>query len=561
MKKATLIFNLEQILQQAVLAAGYENEATVERNDDFRFGDYKTNVAMLLAKKANLDPSQVARKIIEKLDKNLFEKVEVAGAGFINFYLKDDLVVDWTKNTGKEIFYKNLTQIGNGKTMVIDYSAPNIAKPFGIGHLRSTNIGQAIYNLYKILGWRTIGDNHIGDWGTQFGKLIYAILNFSNKPIEQLSIAELEKLYVEFHFRAETDEKLVEEGRAWFAKLEAGDEQAKKIWQTVVDLSLKEYDEVYNLLGVKIDYVHGESFYQNLMDEVIAVCKEKKLTTESQGALIMEFPDLPPAMLVKSNGTTTYFTRDLATILFRQNTWKPDLAVYEVGADQSLHFRQLFAAARLLSWWPTYGMVHVAHGLIRWQGGKFSTRKGDTIHLADVIGKAIEEANKLSQKAHVQKESGDEDMVKNVAVGAIKFADLSSDPRKDIIFDWDRVMSLEGDSGPYLQYTYARCISLLSKVENQDTLDNFIISTTVEKKLWHLLIAVEEKIIESADRFSPSVICTYAIQVARLFNEFYGTTPILNQIETPQRILLTNQTKIVLKLCLDLLGIAAIDRI
>ncbi len=561
MNKATLVKTLEELLNKATVASEFEGAASVERNDDFRFGDYKSNIAILLAKKLGLNPAEIARKIISNLESGLFEKVEVAGAGFINLYLKDELVMDWVKNTGGDIFWKKLAAYGNGKTIVIDYSAPNIAKPFGIGHLRSTNIGQAIYNVYKTLGWKTIGDNHIGDWGTQFGKLIYAVLNFSDKPIEQLSIAELEKLYVDFHSKAETDPTLVEEGRKWFAKLEANDLQAKKIWQTVVNLSLKEYEEVYSLLGVKIDYVHGESFYQDLMDKVIDDCKNLGLATQSQGATIVEFPDLPPAMLVKSNGTTTYFTRDLATILFRKDSWKPDLIVYEVGADQSLHFKQLFAAAKMLKWWPVDGMVHVAHGLIRWQGGKFSTRKGDTIHLSEVIDKAMEESKKMSESAHIQKAvENNHEMIKNIAIGAIKFADLSSDPKKDIIFDWDRVMSLEGDSGPYLQYTYARCISVLNKGDVA-AIETAISWLPVEKKLWHLLLAFEEKILESAERFSPSVICTYTIQIARLFNEFYGTVPILNQKESPNRLFLTGQTKTVLKVCLELLGIVAIEKI
>lgn len=562
MKKATIIVTLEKILEEAIAATGMDGKGEIERNDDFRFGDYKTNIAMLLAKRNGVNPIMVAQSIVEKLDKGLFEKVEVAGAGFINFYLKDQFVTEWVAQTGEKVFYENLSQYGGKKTVVIDYSAPNIAKPFGIGHLRSTNIGQAIYNTYKLLGWNTVGDNHIGDWGTQFGKLIYAILNFSNKTVEQLSIDELEKLYVEFHIKSETDQTLLEEGRKWFAKLENGDEQAKKIWQTVVDLSLREYDEVYKLLGVEIDFVHGESFYQNLMEEIITICKQKKLATESQGALIIEFADLPPAMLVKSNGTTTYFTRDLATILFRIKNWKPDLILYEVGADQSLHFRQLFAAAKLLDWWPNDGMIHVAHGLIRWQGGKFSTRKGDTIHLAEVIDRAMEEAKTISQEARVQK--GAEDggkMVRDVAIGAIKFADLASDPRKDIVFDWDRVMSLEGDSGPYLQYTFARCVGILLKSAGTDKVADIVMETLAEKRLWHLFLALEEKILESGERFSPSVLCTYAIQVARLFNEVYGTVPILNQDKSLGRILLTEKTKTVLGICLKLLGIVPIERI
>lgn len=536
----------------------------VERNDDLQFGDYKTNIAMIQAKKEGRSPLEVAKEIAEKIDKEMFEKVEIAGVGFINFFLKKDFVARELQTVGTGPFYEKLLAFGQGKTMVIDYSAPNIAKPFGIGHLRSTNIGQAIYNLYKILGWKTIGDNHIGDWGTQFGKLIYAIKFFNDKPIDQLTIEELEKLYVEFHTKAQTDEKLVEEGREWFSKLENGDKEARDIWQKCIDISTKEHNKVYELLDVKIDYVHGESFYEDLMPRVIEECKSKRIAKVGEGgAWIVEFSDMPPAMLVKSNGTTTYFTRDLATILYRLETWKPDLAIYEVGADQTLHLRQVFAAARLLGWEPKEGLVHVAHGLIRWKDGKFSTRRGDTIHLSDVIDKALEEARKTAEGAHVQKHSAEErdEVIKAIGIGAVKFADLLSDPKKDIIFDWDRIMSVDGDSGPYVQYTYARCKSLLEKAEVKpaETVDSNLSKS--EEKLLHLLLALEEKIIDAAERFSPSVICTYALQVARLFNEFYGTTQILGEKETPSRLFLVEHTAEVLRNCMNLLGIRAVEKL
>ncbi len=537
----------------------------VERNEDLTFGDFKTNIAMIQAKKQNRKPLEVAQEIIEKIDKEMFEKVEIAGPGFINFYLKKDFVARKLQAIGTGPFYENLLTYGNNKTMVIDYSAPNIAKPFGIGHLRSTNIGQAIYNLYKILGWKTIGDNHIGDWGTQFGKLIVAIkAGWIGKPVDQLTIDELEKLYVEFHTRAQSDESLNDAGREWFSKLESGDKEARDIWQKCIDVSTREHNKVYELLDVKIDYVHGESFYEDLMPKVIEECKTRGIAKVGEGgAWIVEFNDMPPAMLLKSNGTTTYFTRDLATILYRKETWKPDLAIYEVGADQTLHLRQVFAAASLLGWGPKEGLVHVAHGLIRWKDGKFSTRRGDTIHLSDVVDKALAEAKKTAEGAHVQKHTTEErdSVIKAIGIGAVKFADLLSEPKKDIIFDWDRIMSVDGDSGPYVQYTYARCKSLLEKAETKpaESVDSDL--TKSEEKLLHLLFALEEKIIDAAERYSPSIICTYVLQVARTFNEFYGTTQILGVPQTESRLFLVEHTAEVIRNCLNLLGIKVVERL
>jgi len=537
-------------------------DAKIDRNEDLQFGDYKTNVAMILAKKEGRNPVEVAKEIVSKINSGIFEKVEVAGPGFINFYLKKEFIGEILSLTGTPAFYDRLTEYGKGKTVVIDYSAPNIAKSFGIGHLRSTNIGQAIYNTYKTLGWKTIGDNHIGDWGTQFGKLIVAIKKYNTKPTNELSILDLENLYIEFHKKAETETGLVDEARDWFSKLEKGDAEAREIWQKCIDISFVEYEKVYKLLGVKIDNVHGESFYEELMPGVIEECKKKEICKVGEGgALIVEFPDMPPAMLVKSNGTTTYFTRDLATILYRKDAWKPDMVVYEVGADQILHFRQLFSTAKRLGWWPEIGMEHVAHGLIRWKGGKFSTRKGDTIHLSEVIEKAMEEAKNISEKAHVQKHSAEENssVIKAIAMGAIKFADMMSDPRKDIVFDWDRVMSVDGDSGPYVQYTYARCRSLLTKAEVKPAEKIDIKISKTEEKLLRMLFALEEKILESATRYSPSVLCTYALQISRTFNEFYGTTQILGQAETASRLFLVEHTAEVLRNCMNLLGITPVE--
>jgi len=542
-----------------------EEEIKVEHPADVSFGDYSTNIAMVLAKQEKTNPKELAQKIVNSLDRNdLVEKVGVAGAGFINFYLKPEFLIKEAENINYEIEFKNkLNEYGKGKTMVIDYSAPNIAKPFGIGHLRSTNIGQAIYNIYKILGWNCIGDNHIGDWGTQYGKLVAAIKKWNEKDLNDLTIEDLEKLYVKFHKKAETDEKLIDEGRDWFAKLEKGDKEAREIWQKCIDISMIEFEKVYGLLDVHIDFVHGESFYEESLEEITKEIIDKGITKKSEGATIIEFDDprsggasMPPAMLQKSNGTTTYFTRDMATIKYRMENWKPNLIIYEVGADQQLHFRQVFETAKLMGWYPSDGMIHVAHGLIRWTTGKFSTRKGDTIHLSDVIDKAMERAKEVAPK-------NDKETIEAVAIGAIKFNDLSSDPKKDVIFDWDQIMSLDGDSGPYLQYTYARCQSVLSKTEIDEQKNINEIPKDInddEMALIKEFYRFEEKIVEASERFSPSVIAEYLLGVARKYNEFYAKNRIIDQKEEVFRIFLTKTTANVLKTGLSLLGIKTVER-
>jgi len=558
---------IKNLLKKAVDELDIEtNNINLERPAGEGFGDWSTNVAMIEGRKTKKDPRQLAEEIMEKVKKPEFvEKIEVAGGGFINFYINRETQVRAAEKLNYEVELKKvLSEHGKSKTVVVDYSAPNIAKPFGIGHLRSTNIGQAIYNIYKILGWRCIGDNHLGDWGTQFGKMITAIDRWGKKAVENMSIEELEKLYVKFHQEAESDEKLEGEARQWFSKLEKGDKKAREIWQKIVDTSIKEFDRVYKILGVKIDFAHGESFYLSMLGDVIE--EGKSIAKKSQGALVVELANMPPAMLRKSNGATTYFTRDMATIKYRMKEWNPDLIVYEVGADQGLHFRQVFAAAEKMGWIDNCRLVHVGHGLLRWKDAKFSTRKGDTIHLLEVIEKARQKAIEAAQNRLVGKKMKEEEkkeVVEAVAIGAIKFADLLSDPKKDIIFDWERVMNFEGNSGPYLQYTYARCKSVLKKTEirEQKNLDKMAEKWEKEEEsLLKILGRFEEKIVEAADRFCPSVIAEYLLAVARAYNEFYAQHKIIGEKEEVRRIFLTRCTASVLKLGLTLLGIKTVER-
>lgn len=533
-------------------------EVKVERPTEAIHGDYSTNVAMILKK----NPQEIAQAI----KSDILERIEVKN-GFINFFLSKNFLIEELKKILREKDKYGLSKIGEGKTVVIDYSSPNIAKPFGIGHLRSTIIGQAIYNIYKFLGWRCIGDNHLGDWGTQFGKLIVAIKKWG---IKKFSIEELEELYVKFHKEAEKNPDLEEEARNYFKKLEEGDKEARKIWKNCVEISLKEFERIYKLLGIKIDYAFGESFYQPTLKGIIEEVKKKKITIKSQGALIVQYPkdELPPAMILKSDGTTTYFTRDLATIKFRLKKWKPDLIVYEVGADQTLHFQQLFKAVELLGWTKKTKFFHIAHGLYRTKTGKFSTRKGETIHLEEVLNEGILKAKEIIEKSETARglsEKEKEEVAKIVGIGAVKYNDLAQHYSKDIVFDWDKVLNLKGNSGPYLQYTFVRCQSVLRKAKfkidfRELKIFNF---NKEEEEILREIYKFSEVIEESAEKFSPNLICNFIFNLAQRYNLFYNLHPIL-KAETKElknfRLALTKAVALILKSSLSLLGISTPEK-
>lgn len=514
-------------------------------------GDLATNLAFRLAGKVKNDPKKIATRLADNLNNDEFSVK--AKNGFVNFYFSDQFLLE------KAIDTLQFEREEVDKTMVLDYSAPNIAKTFGIGHLRSTIVGQAIYNTYKFCGWQCEGVNHLGDWGTQYGKLIRQIKK-ENKDPKNLTIKELEKLYVQFHKEAEENPEIVEEGRKWFKKLEEGDKEARKIWKACVEKSMEEFNKTYDLLEVDIDHNIGESFYQDKMDSVIEEAKEKGVATESEGALIVDFDEkLPPAMLLKSDGTTTYFTRDLATVKYRMNRWNPDLFIYEIGADQKLHMRQLFKTVDILDWQDQDHFMHVAHGMYRLKDGAMSTRKGRTIHLEDVLGRAIEKAKEIIEDSETAEKMGQNEKQKaavKIGVGAVKYADLKKHYKKDIVFNWDKVMSLKGDSGPYLQYTTLRAKSVLDKYKGSVEYE----ITELEEEERDLLSKIIEfdEVIEAAKRnFTPSSIANYSYEIAKRFNSFYAKMPILEAGEKRmQRLTLTKMSFKVLQKSLEILGIS-----
>ena len=511
------------------------NEIHLESPENVEFGDYSSNVALQGngLKVKGKSPREKAENIITKLNEgrtlaNVVDKIEVAGPGFINFWLKKDALID---NLIQIITVRDKfgsSNLGNGKTVVIDYSSPNIAKRFGIGHLRSTLIGAALYNLYKFLGYQVIGDNHLGDWGTQFGKLLYMIKTRNPK---ELSIETLERLYVEFHKSADSDPSLKEKAREWFKKLEEGDPEAREIWQKCVDVSMNEFSRIYEMLGVKIDFAFGESYYETEMRQMLADPAVKKyLTRGEDGAAIIdltEFGIKTPLMFLKKDGATTYAARDLAAIKFRVRKWDPSIIIYEVGAEQSLHFKQVFAAARLLGLVrDEVELVHTAHGLyLAPDGKKFSTRRGKTIRLEDVLLEAIEKAKKLG--------NGNEELAQKVGIGAIKYFDLMHSVRSDIVFDWNKMMNLEGNSGPYLQYTVARTNSVLARstfrgLSSEGEYSNLNSLNSEELLILRVLIKFPEVVELAARSYAPNLLCNYLYDLASKFNGFYSRYRILD---------------------------------
>lgn len=538
----------DQIIKSLQKVTG-QKDIHLEFPENAEFGDYSTNVALG-------HPIDFAQKLVQKLvkDSTLMEfvgEIKVAGPGFINFYAKDEVL---QKNLGKilkekENYGKN--DLGKGKIVLVEYSSPNIAKRFSIGHLRSTIIGQALYNLYKFQGYRIVGENHMGDWGTQFGMITAQIIRKKLNP-QDLSLEDLEKLYVDFNTEMAQNPSLKDEAKFWFKKLEDGDQKARRIWEVAVDVSLKEFQNIWKLLDVKIDYNHGESFYEDKMPAVIEEAKKKGLAQKGErGALIIMLPGTPPGMLIKADGTTTYFTRDLAAIKYRLETWHPDIFIYEVGSEQKLHFRQVFEAARLLGWIKDQKMVHIAHGLVRFKEGKMSTRRGTTIKLEEVLHEAIAKARKFNS---------DKDISEMVGIGAVKYFDLMHSPQSDIIFDWAKILVLEGNSGPYLQYTYARTQSVLNKApgtRRKALVPNAYSLMPEELTILRFLPRFSDIIAMSAKSYSPNLLCNYLFELAQKYNTFYNKHKILGSDNEAFRLGLTFGVGQILQTGLTLLGIQA----
>ena len=520
--------------------------------------------AFSLAKVERKAPQAIATDLAEKIDTTHFEKV-VATGPYVNFFLnKSEISSQVIKEVIKEgADYGQQTE-GNGGNITIDLSSPNIAKPFSVGHLRSTVIGDALSNIFRKMGYNTIKINHLGDWGKQFGLLMVAYKKWgSKKAVEANPIDELLKLYVRINAEIETDPALDEEGRLWFKKLEDGDPEATELWQWFRDESLVEFNRIYKLLGVEFDSLNGEAFYNDKMEEGIKILEEKGLLEESKGASIVNLDDvnLPPAMIKKSDGATLYITRDIATAMYRARTYNFVKSIYVVGQEQSNHFRQLKAVLKKMGFDWSDDMTHVDFGLVTKNRQKLSTRKGNIILLEPTLQEAISRAKSQIEDKNPELENK-EAVAHAVGVGAVKFYDLKTDRRNGYDFDLEAMVSFEGETGPYIQYAYARIQSILRKVNfTPDVNASYNLNDAESWEIIKLLQDFSRIIKRASDNYDPSLIAKYAISLAQAFNKYYAHTRILDESpERDSRLALSYSTAVVLKESLRLLGVEAPEK-
>ena len=555
-----------------IFSADYTEKVDIQNSTKREFGDFQTNFAMVSSKLIGKNPREIASTLVDNFKENdIIEKLEIAGPGFINIYLKNNFLNEELKKVENEKY--DFSFLNTDKTIIIDYSSPNIAKRMHIGHLRSTIIGDSIKRTLQFLGFHTLADNHIGDWGTQFGKLIVAYKNWLNKKsYEEDPIGELERIYVQFSDEAKKNPALEDEAREELKKLQLGNEENQKLWKEFIDISLKEYNKIYDRLGVNFDYYYGESFYNDMMPAVLEELKEKGIACEDQGALVVFFENdkLPPAIVQKKDGSFLYTTSDLATMKFRKDELNVDEAVYLTDDRQQNHFKQVYEIGEMLGEPYNYKKTHVVFGIMRFGDGMiFSSRSGNIIRLVDLLDEAKTQVKKvIDEKNPNIPEEEKEKIAEIVGSGAIKYFDLSQNRTSDITFTWDKVLSFEGNTGPYLQYTYVRIMSIFRKlkeeninVENKDIiLENM---NGVERELAVELLRFPQTVVKSYESYRPNIIADYLFDIAKLFNNFYNSNSILkeeNKKVMDARILLAEKTAFILKQGLGLLGINTVDR-
>lgn len=545
-------------------------ESFIETPPDDKMGDYSFP-CFRLAKELKKAPQMIAEEFAEKiqLDSEVISKVEVVG-GYVNFFVKPEVIsrsVLEAIHQEKENYGKG--KEGEGKTVVIDYSAPNIAKPFHIGHLRSTVIGGALYNVYQALGYRTIGVNHLGDYGTQFGKIIEGYKRWHDEyDIEKNPIDELTKIYVRINQLCKEDESVLEACRENFRLLEQGDPYCTELWNRFKDLSLKEFQRVYDLLGSKFDSWNGEAFYIDKTQEVIDILEKNHKLVESEGARIVDLSEynMAPCIIEKTNGSTIYATRDLAAILYRARTYDFDKCLYVVAYEQNLHFRQIFEVAKYLDLDEKYtkGLEHVPFGMVRLKTGKMSTREGNVIKLEEILQEAIQRAREIIQEKNPDL-ANQEEIAKRVGIGAVIFNDLANSRVKDEIFDWDTILNFQGETGPYIQYIFVRTKSVLEKANYLPEfakLDFDVLSDEYSQKVMKLLYQYHDILKQVIDKNEPSILSRYLIDLAKAFSIFYNENKIIveDQKQKDARIYLTYAVNLVLESGAKLLGIQMPDK-
>ncbi|MBQ7399712.1 MAG: arginine--tRNA ligase [Clostridia bacterium] len=493
--------------------------------------------------------------------KNVFEKIESVN-GYLNFFISKGNLVKDLENIEKDENYGS-NKDGEGKTIVIDYSSPNIAKPFHIGHLRSTVIGQSIKNLHKFSGYECVGVNHLGDWGTQFGKLIVAYKKWGSKErIENGGIDALTEIYVKFHNEAEKDPSLNDEARAAFTAMETGDEENLALWRWFVDISIAEFKKTYSLIGADFESWNGESFYFDKTDRVIGELRQKNLLSVDEGAEIVRLDeyDMPPCLILKSDGSTIYATRDIAAAIYRKENYNFDKCIYVTSAGQSLHFAQFFKVIGMMGYEWSKDLVHVPFGTVSIEGAKLATRTGNVVLLEDIFRIATQKTLEIINQKNPDLENKQE-VASAVGVGAVVFHDLSNNRIKDVNFMWDEVLNFDGNTGPYVQYTYARCCGVLEK--SPQTLEirqdsGYVLTEEAESKIIKTLKLFPEKVRQARDDLEPSIVARYLLDVCADFNRFYHDCPVLkceDENVRRTRLAIVKATSIVLKNGLTLIGL------
>lgn len=528
-------------------------------------GDYSFP-CFSLAKTLRKNPALIAEDLAEKIDLDGFEKIENLNA-YLNFYVDRK---DFEEEILKEILEKKekygSSDKGNGKNIVIDFSSVNIAKPFHIGHIRSTVIGDTLRNIHKFLGYNTIASNYIGDYGTQFGTMIAAYKLWGDEEkLKENPIKELLALYVRYNSEAADDEKMMDDARSEFMNLENGEEEATRLWKHFKEISFNEFDRVYKMLDIDFDNYNGESYHSEFIPAVLEELKEKNLLVESDGAYIVDLSefDLPPAIIIKSNGSSAYITRDIATAINRKKVYDFDKNLYVVATQQNLHFQQLFAILKLMGYDFYDDCKHIPFGMVSLKDQTLSTRKGQVVFLEDVLNKAVDKTKEIMESRDNKIENVEE-VAEIVGIGAVKFQELYNNRIKDYVFDWDEVLNFDGETGPYVQYTYARAKSVLKKAdfkENKEiSFDN--ITSDEEFALVKALGNFKDVVAKAAEKYEPSLITRHLTEIAKNFNKFYNACQINVEDEKikEERLALSYATSIVIKTGLGLLGIKTVEQ-
>jgi arginyl-tRNA synthetase len=538
-------------------------------NND-KFGDYQCNAAMVLSKQLKKAPRDIAQAFVEGAElPDFVEKIEIAGPGFINFFLSNNALSGHIEALEKDSFL-GVEQVGQGKKVIIDYSSPNVAKSMHIGHIRSTVIGNAIDRLYRFLGYDVIADNHLGDWGTQFGLMLVGYREFVNEEaLAEAPVEELERIYVASYNKSKEDESWRELAKSELVKLQQGDAENRALWEKFIELSIGEFNTIYDRLGVSFDLYRGESFYNDRLPKIIGQLDEKGLSKESDGALIVDLEDdgMPICIVRKSDGGYNYATTDLATVESRVEEFNPDRIIYVTDERQQLHFKQFFKISEKLG--MEANLVHVWFGLMRLPEATFSTREGNVIKLEAMLNEAESRALEMVKSSSPEMpEEQQKDLAKAIGIGAIKYTDLSQNPKSLVTFTWEKALNMQGNSAPYLQYAYARISSVYDKFHAQFPeieLSNCSINIEheIERKLAIKLARFPAAVRAAADNYSPNIMAEYLYDLAQIYSSFYQNVPFLKAEEgvRESRIRLCRSTAKTLKTGLELLGIETRERI